>query len=291
MRPILKKGVDISEFNDDVNMAALQREGVEFVIIRCGYGGDYTNQDDQWYERNVKKCIDSGMPWGAYLYSYAKNTDMAVNEAAHTLRLLSGKPNPDYGVWYDVEDAGLPSGSVLPAICKAYCSAIEKAGYQPGIYTFLSWLNQEDRLLSYKSDKELNKYGLWYAQFNDEINYSNTELIHIWQYSDNVQICGKTFDGNYAYVEFPRGGRDKPGDIGKEKTEGNVKSYRYFEDIPSWGKEAVSYYMQGGIITGLGTDNQGRTILDLSPDFVRICVAMKRKDDMIASGDGPENNK
>ena len=98
-----KRGIDISEFNGSVDIVALQGQ-VDFVIIRCGYGSDYANQDDPQFEANVKKCQAAGIPWGTYLYSYAKTKAMAQSEAAHTLRLLQGR-RPPYGVWYDVEDS------------------------------------------------------------------------------------------------------------------------------------------------------------------------------------------
>ena len=71
-----KRGIDISEFNGSVDIAALQGQ-VDFVIIRCGYGSDYANQDDPQFEANVKKCQAAGIPWGTYLYSYAKTVEMA----------------------------------------------------------------------------------------------------------------------------------------------------------------------------------------------------------------------
>ena len=38
-----KRGIDISEFNGSVDIAALQGQ-VDFVIIRCGYGSDYATR-------------------------------------------------------------------------------------------------------------------------------------------------------------------------------------------------------------------------------------------------------
>ena len=116
-----KRGIDISEFNGSVDIAALQGQ-VDFVIIRCGYGSDYANQDDPQFEANVKKCQAAGIPWGTYLYSYAKTKAMAQSEAAHTLRLLQGR-RPPYGVWYDAEDSSLPSGEALIDNVVAYCQA------------------------------------------------------------------------------------------------------------------------------------------------------------------------
>lgn len=82
------QGVDISEHNGAVDFAALTQAGVKFAILRLGYGSDYTSQDDAQFAQNVRKAEAAGMPWGAYLYSYAKDASMAQSEARHALRLL-----------------------------------------------------------------------------------------------------------------------------------------------------------------------------------------------------------
>ncbi len=123
----LASGIDISQFNGNVDIAAL-RDKVDFIIIRCGYGDDYPSQDDTQYRANVRKCLDNGIPFGVYLYSYARNPTMASSEARHTLRLLEGL-TPLYGVWYDLEDSTLPTGQALIDNCLTYCSALRQAGY------------------------------------------------------------------------------------------------------------------------------------------------------------------
>ena len=119
-------GVDISEHNGSVDFSALQNAGVQFVILRCGFGSDYTNQDDARFKENVQKAEAAGMPWGAYLYSYATNSSMAQSEAQHALRLLQGK-KPLYGVWYDVEDPQIAGGD-LTATCQTFCGAWSQRG-------------------------------------------------------------------------------------------------------------------------------------------------------------------
>lgn len=277
MRPPLKRGVDLSEFNGDVDMELLKQNGVEFVILRCGYGGDFPHQDDEQFQKNVDRCTAAGLPWGAYLYSYAQAIAMAEDEAAHVLRLLQKNPAPDYGVWYDVEDESLPTAPLLGELCKTFCRKIENAGYQAGIYTFLSWLEQTDRLAAFSSSPELNGYPLWYAQFNDEIDYAYPDRIDIWQYSDRVEIGGKIFDGDAAYTAFSKASQQKPAP--KNPSPKTEKRYRYLEDIPEWGRAAIQYYMDGGLLQGVGKDGSGRTILDLSEDLVRLYVAMKRERD------------
>ena len=99
-----KKGVDISSLNGDVNIQKIKNAGYDFVMIRCGYGSDLSVQDDSQFENNVKKCEAAGVPWGAYLYSYALNIEDAVSEARHVIRLLKGK-RPTMPIAFDMEDA------------------------------------------------------------------------------------------------------------------------------------------------------------------------------------------
>ena len=61
-----KKGVDISEHNGSVDFQALKNAGVQFAILRLGYGSDYVSQDDSRFSENVRKAETAGMPWGAY---------------------------------------------------------------------------------------------------------------------------------------------------------------------------------------------------------------------------------
>ena len=84
------KGIDISHHNT-VDWEAAKQAGLKFAMLRCGYGSDLKEQDDRNFEANVEACDRLGIPWGAYLYSYALNTENAKSELAHLLRLLKGK--------------------------------------------------------------------------------------------------------------------------------------------------------------------------------------------------------
>lgn len=185
------KGVDISEFNGDVNFSTLKQNGISFVIIRCGYGSDYTHQDDKYFETNVQKAEAAGMPWGTYLYSYAKDADMAKSEAEHVLRLLKGRI-PKYGIWYDLEDSQI-ANSNLTETSRAFCDRLESEGLYVGLYASLSWM--ENKL------NNLSDYDKWVAQWNSECTYEGS--YGIWQYTNSLVIGGITFDGNYSYKDYP----------------------------------------------------------------------------------------
>lgn len=73
------------------------------AIIRCGYGKDMTSQDDKQFKRNVSECERLGIPFGVYLYSYAKDKLSARLEAIHVERLIKGL-NFSLPIYYDIEE-------------------------------------------------------------------------------------------------------------------------------------------------------------------------------------------
>ena len=199
-----KLGVDVSKHNGNVDWQAVKNAGYgNFAIIRAGYGGDYSNQDDPQFERNVNECEKLGIPYGVYLYSYALNTNDALNEVNHILRLIKkcGK-NFKYGIWFDMEDAdnykqkhGMPNNSTLVDICYTFCDKVEAQGFYVGIYASLSWLNNQ------LNNSKLDRFDKWVAQWNNTgCTYKKT--YSIWQYTNSVNIGGKRFDANKLIRDF-----------------------------------------------------------------------------------------
>lgn len=266
-------GVDLSSSNGDVNFAALKGAGVQFVLIRCGYGDNIESQDDAQFFANVRKARSAGMPYGVYLYSYALNTAQAKSEAAHALRLLRQVDKPAYGVWFDMEDAddykakhGMPSNDTLVKICEAFCVELEAQGYYTGIYAALSWLNNP------LNDRRLDKYDKWVAQWNRTCDY--TKPYGIWQYTDELYIGGHRFDGNWAYKNYPA--LTKPA-IEKEEPElkeSQVRAiareeygkqnptYNTLEEVPDYWREDIRELVDKGVIGGTGGGKLGLTKSD-----------------------------
>lgn len=210
MSLVRTKGIDISSLNGDVNLRNLKESGYDFAMIRCGFGSDSIYQDDKQFEANVQKCESLGIPWGAYLYSYALNTSDAIDEAKHAIRLLKGK-KPTLPIAFDMEDAdgykknnGMPSNSTLVSICKTFLSEIKKAGYYPMLYASLSWLNNQ-----LNDSSLLNSYDVWVAQWNSECNY--LKPYGMWQYGGETNFIESNsitgigvVDKNYCYKDYPQ---------------------------------------------------------------------------------------
>ncbi len=204
---IMSKGIDVSVYQGNIDWTET-KNNIDWAIIRCGYGSDYTKQDDAQWKNNVAACEKYGIPYGVYLYSYATTVEKAKSEAAHVIRLLKGH-KPDMPVFLDFEESRisvLGKAKVLE-IAKVFCEAITKAGYLYGTYANKYWFEQ------YLTDSWYNKYPKWVAQYNSEITYKGT--YDIWQYSSKGSVPGiiGNVDMNYCYTSYLKGDVDGDGDV------------------------------------------------------------------------------
>ena len=125
------KGIDVSFAQGRIDWDKL-KGNIDFAILRCGFGNNQADQDDVQWARNVAECNRLGIPWGAYLYSYAESAADAGSEAAHVLRLIKGL-KPAYPVYIDMEhDAAFKSRALSTAICKIFCDTVSPPGIPPG---------------------------------------------------------------------------------------------------------------------------------------------------------------
>ncbi len=292
MADYLASGIDVSQFNGNLDINAL-RGKVDFIIIRCGWGSDSPAQDDTQYLANVRKCLAAGIPFGVYLYSYARNLSMANSEARHTLRLLQGL-QPLYGVWYDVEDRTLPEGEALIDNCLAYCQALRDAGFYCGIYSSLSWMRT--RLDS----PRLAHIDRWVAQWNPTLDWPGAGL---WQYSDRGIINGKTFDLDRAFRDYPAIiEKGEWTDMTKEQVislarqeaqaavQENERRYQTISQLPGWAKEPVEDVYRRLNLTGTGQED-GKTRIDASPTYVRALVVIRQVLQLMEQQAGAEELK
>ena len=206
------KGIDVSSWNGDIDLQKVKNAGYDFVMIRCGWGDDLTNQDDDQFANTVRKAEAIGMPWGTYLYSYALNLTEAKSEVAHVKRLLKNR-KPTLPVAFDMEDAdyykqnhGFPTNTMLINICKTFLSGVESAGYYPILYTNLDYMKYK-----LNDTSLLNNYDIWYAQWNSECEYPGLpNRLGMWQYGGYVNYIESstipgvgTVDKNYMYKDYP----------------------------------------------------------------------------------------
>lgn len=189
--------IDVSKHQGKIDWKVVKNH-IDGAIIRCGYGSDYVSQDDARFKYNVEECIKHNIPFGVYLYSYAKNENMAKSEANHVLRLLEPyKGKLSYPVYYDLEEQGTESGSVERAI--VFGDIIEKNGYWCGIYANQYWWR------TYLKDR-LNRFTKWVAKYSTSAPTRISGTYDIWQYSSKGRVPGidGDVDMNVCYRDFPK---------------------------------------------------------------------------------------
>lgn len=181
-------GVDVSEHNGIVNWQEVRDAGIEFAIIRLGYGRGHL--DSQFYH-NVNGALNAGISIGVYYYSYAQNCNDAIEEAAFATHILNDcglvPARLTMGLWYDAEEAPYWDTQQITNRCSAFINTAWQAGYAyAGVYANFDWW-------THHIDGTQLMCPKWCAQYNSSCDLPSA---HMWQYTDSLRIGEKMFDGD-----------------------------------------------------------------------------------------------
>lgn len=226
---VLEVGVDISYFNNEkggkysaIDWNKMKADGITFAIIRIGDGG--TNGkgfDDPWFVQNIQGAQAAGIKVGAYLFSRATHlgkgdfsVDNEINQTLDQLKAAGIQPGDlQLPVYLDLEcqaqrDLTKKKGGaeLLGQIAVAWCSAIQAAGYNVGIYANTDWFNNvlTDEVFS-KETMAANQWSRWVARYSWGGTSSKIENTDIWQFTSIGLVNGtprKYCDVNFSYVNF-----------------------------------------------------------------------------------------
>ncbi len=204
---IILDGIDVSYVQkNNIDWEQAKADGIDFAIIRVGargYGSAGTLITDDYYKENIEAAQAAGIMVGVYFFSQATTELEATMEAKYTLNLIEGY-DLDLPIFMDYEYAGGSSGRLttaqlskvtMTAIAEKFCSTIEDAGYEVGIYANLSFLNS-----SINGKSLSNKYTIWVAQYNTSCSYSYAYTY--WQYTSSGSVIGYSsrLDTDFMYL-------------------------------------------------------------------------------------------
>ena len=187
-------GIDVSHWNEAVDWQALKEQGVEFAMLRVGYG---ESDVDKKFIQNIEGAIANDFPIGVYYYSYAKDTAKAKREAANCLRLLEPyKDELALPVVYDVEEYKDLDGKTLVDIMTVFGDEMQKAGLNAMFYSNGSFFSKMD--LTGLTDMGIDYWYAWYQTVPDHsivhTIYGKTQAM-MWQYSDSGVVQGALASG------------------------------------------------------------------------------------------------
>ena len=230
---VVTMGIDVSTWQGKINWNKVKASGVNFVIIRIGYGkGRYGSKSctlDNRFTSYVKGASEAGLPIGIYFYSYATSEEQALKEAEFTIEQLDGVP-VSFPIAYDIEDAYIlkhTTKNERTAMVKTYMDTIAAAGYYPMFYCNQNWYN------NYLNASDLKDYDFWYARYTyQEPNISEYPYT-VWQATSTQKIDGiteNTVDIDFLYKDYSK----------VIKTRKSALKYGWYKESGKW-----QYYYQG----------------------------------------------
>lgn len=176
------RGIDISEFQGEIDFEEVRRSGIEAVYIRIG-AGEYT---DEYFAENYERAKAAGLKIGFYHYVTARSVDEGRRQARFFASLAAGR-EPDMRLAMDFEYFGSLSVSQINAISEAYLDELTALTRREAvIYSDLSNArNIFSRALA-------EKYLLWAAQYGADEPSANGKWRE-WvgfQYTDEGRVGG-----------------------------------------------------------------------------------------------------
>ena len=191
----MMNGIDVSKWQGNINWNEVKASGVDFVIIRAGFGVT----TDPKFEANYKGATDAGLNVGAYWYSYALSENAAQREAAECIKAIHGK-RFSMPIYFDVEERNqlAKSAVFVSGLITAFCTAMENAGYFAGFYMSRSPLQTRT------TAEVRNRFAIWAAEYNSRLNYA--ESVGMWQKSSHGKISGihGDVDLDECYIDYPK---------------------------------------------------------------------------------------
>lgn len=187
-------GVDVSRWQEGLDMADVKAAGHDFVIIKAG-GSDAGFYTDRCFADFYDAARAAGLYVGAYYFVGPdfKTADDGAADAERFIEILGDRVF-DMPVYVDVESTSPADRDGVTDAAIAFCETMEDAGYFCGIYSS-EIAGFRDRL---DADR-LTAYTWWVACWDGEPDIAHP----VWQYSDNGSICGHTVDLNICFEDFP----------------------------------------------------------------------------------------
>ena len=192
------KGIDVSEHQGVIDWAKVAKDGVQFAVIRAGYGRELS-QKDKYFERNYAGAKAAGIQVGAYWYSYANSVERGEQEARACLKVLEGK-RFELPIFFDQEYEKTIlalSNKTRTDIVLKFLETVKGAGRKVGLYSSTNFITTKLQA------NRLTEYPLWIAEYGPKLHY--TGKVWAWQYTSKGRVAGikGNVDCNHGYFAQP----------------------------------------------------------------------------------------
>ena len=186
-------GVDVSEYQDKIDMKRLSEQNIDFVYIRATEGSSY---QDACFRENWKNAHECGLLAGAYhFFSFDSSGETQARNYIETVGELEGDliPVVDFEYYGDKEKNRPDKEKVLREL-HIFLEILEKEyGVKPMIYTLKN-------IYSVYHDDEVDGYPLWVRNVFYPAALDGWGDYVMWQYLDTAQLDG--YSGGEKYIDM-----------------------------------------------------------------------------------------
>ncbi len=203
-------GIDVSQWNGDIDWEKVAADGVDFAIIRVAYRGYGTGKivmDEKAIE-NLEGATEAGIGVGAYFFSTALTEEEAVEEAQYLINVLKDY-NITYPVAYDCEgyeDEDYRNHELTKTQrtdnAIAFLKTISDAGYNATMYGSQFYLQDDwdedyDSEWTWETSRINSLYNTWVAQY-----FYYQEVGQEYPSYESIEGRNTTYDGDYMMWQF-----------------------------------------------------------------------------------------
>lgn len=181
-----KIGIDVSQWQGDINWNKVKNAGAEFAMIRMGYqkGYDGENVIDPYFIKNITGAKEAGVKVGIYYYSYAKTAEEAKSQAEWVASNLKNYKidlpvSFDWESWSSFVTCNM-SFHDINKVAHTYCKTLKEHGYQTSLYSSKNYLEK----IWYPEEFD----NIWLAHYTSKTNYEGN--YHMWQFCNTGKIDG-----------------------------------------------------------------------------------------------------
>ena len=194
---MVKKGIDVSYANGNIDWSKVKGSGIEFAILRSTFGSESPSQIDSQYFQNAQGCVKNNIPFATYHFAYFVNEQTAKDEADFAIKKANEYKNYIKFIALDVEEDSVRYAKNMGynpdwTTCSiTFMERVKAAGYTPVLYSNYNWLKN---IFNYN---KLKNYKLWYAAPDAQ---SPAYTCAIWQYSWKGKVNGISGDVDMDYL-------------------------------------------------------------------------------------------
>lgn len=175
-------GIDVSDFQENVNWRAVANDGISFAFIKATEGTTFVASS---FATNWAGAKAAGLLRGAYHFFRPQSDAQA--QAQHFLKIVKMQPG-DLPAVLDIESTGGMSASTIATRMATWLSIVEKAtGRRPIIYTYPGFWQRIGDM------QRFSDYPLWIAHYTSDSAPWITggwDTWTMWQYTDSGRVNG-----------------------------------------------------------------------------------------------------